>query len=98
MDETGARPDNADRAFWSWLGFWVQFLVLGLLALIGKANTAAAIAPFAQFPLKIQHKITVELVADQPGSARLTAVKDSILHLPNRALGSVVFGVIPGAG
>jgi hypothetical protein len=32
MDET---LDDAGRAFWSWLGFWVQFLVLGLLCLIG---------------------------------------------------------------
>ena len=35
MNETGARPDNAERAFWSWLGFWGQFLVLGVLAVIG---------------------------------------------------------------
>jgi hypothetical protein len=34
-DGTGAAPDDAERAFWSWLGFWGQFLVLGLLALIG---------------------------------------------------------------
>ena len=35
MDETGWTPDHAERAFWSWLGFWIQFLVLGLLAVIG---------------------------------------------------------------
>ena len=35
MNETGSRPDNAERAFWSWLGFWGQFLVLGLVAVIG---------------------------------------------------------------
>jgi len=35
MDETGRTPDHAERAFWSWLGFWIQFLVLGLLAVIG---------------------------------------------------------------
>ena len=35
MDETSRTPDNAERAFWSWLGFWVQFLVLGVLAVAG---------------------------------------------------------------
>jgi len=35
MDETGRIPDDAERAFWSWLGFCVQFLILGFLAVIG---------------------------------------------------------------
>ena len=35
MDETGRIPDDAERAFWSWLGFWIQFLILGFLAVIG---------------------------------------------------------------
>jgi hypothetical protein len=35
MDETGQTPDDAERAFWSWLGFWVQFLILAVLAVIG---------------------------------------------------------------
>jgi len=35
MDEPGSTPEDAERAFWSWLGFWVQFLILGLLAVIG---------------------------------------------------------------
>jgi hypothetical protein len=35
MDETGRPPDDVERAFWSWLGFWIQFLILGLLAVIG---------------------------------------------------------------
>jgi len=35
MDETSQTPDNAERAFWSWLGFWLQFLVLGVLAVVG---------------------------------------------------------------
>jgi hypothetical protein len=35
MDQTGRIPDEAGRAFWSWLGFWIQFLILGLLAVIG---------------------------------------------------------------
>ena len=35
MDETRRTPDDAERAFWSWLGFWVQFLLLAVLAVIG---------------------------------------------------------------
>lgn len=31
--ETPPAPDTA--AFWSWLGFWLQILVLGVLAVIG---------------------------------------------------------------
>src|ERR1700739_523787 len=35
MDQTSRIPDEAERAFWSWLGFWIQFLILGFLAVIG---------------------------------------------------------------
>ena len=35
MDETGRTAEDAEHAFWSWLGFWIQFLVLGVLAVIG---------------------------------------------------------------
>lgn len=35
MAEQSRLPGSADRAFWSWLGFWLQFLVLALLALTG---------------------------------------------------------------
>jgi hypothetical protein len=35
MAETSRRPELAEPAFWSWLGFWVQFLVLGLFVVIG---------------------------------------------------------------
>jgi hypothetical protein len=41
MDETGARPDSAEHAFWSWVGFWAQFLLLGLLAVIGAIVASA---------------------------------------------------------
>ncbi len=40
MAETSREPGSADRAFWSWLGFWLQFLVLGLLALTGAGFAA----------------------------------------------------------
>lgn len=35
MVETSREPEPAEHAFWSWLGFWVQFLVLGLFVVIG---------------------------------------------------------------
>jgi hypothetical protein len=35
MDETSPIPDDAERGFWSWLGFWIQFLILAVLAVIG---------------------------------------------------------------
>ncbi len=45
MNETGATPDSAERAFWSWLGFWGQFLVLGLFAVIGAFVASADARP-----------------------------------------------------
>ena len=35
MEETGRISDEAEHAFWSWLGFWIQFLILAVLAVIG---------------------------------------------------------------
>jgi hypothetical protein len=35
MDQSSRRPDEAARAFWSWLHFWLQFLILGILAVVG---------------------------------------------------------------
>src|ERR1700739_1750189 len=35
MDQTSRIPDEAERAFWSGLGFWIQFLILAVLAVIG---------------------------------------------------------------
>ncbi len=45
MDGTRQRPDNAERAFWSWLGFWLQILVLGVLAIVGAFAASAADRP-----------------------------------------------------
>jgi hypothetical protein len=45
MDETGPTPGDADRAFWSWLGFWVQFVILGLLAVVGAFVASADAGP-----------------------------------------------------
>jgi hypothetical protein len=35
MDETGRTQGDGGQVFWSWFGFWVQFLILGVLAAIG---------------------------------------------------------------
>jgi len=35
LDDTSRTPDDAEHAFWSWLGFWLQFLILGVLAVVG---------------------------------------------------------------
>jgi hypothetical protein len=35
IDEASRTPGGVGRAFWSWLGFWIQFLILGVLAVIG---------------------------------------------------------------
>jgi len=45
MDETGRIPDDAERSFWSWLGFWSQFLILGVLAVIGAFVASADARP-----------------------------------------------------
>jgi hypothetical protein len=45
MTKTPPTPNDADRAFWSWLGFWLQILVLGLLAIVGAFAASAADQP-----------------------------------------------------
>jgi hypothetical protein len=45
VHETGQTSDNAERAFWSWLGFWSQFLILGVLAVIGAFVASADARP-----------------------------------------------------
>jgi hypothetical protein len=45
MDETRQTPDDAERAFWVWLGFWVQFLALAVLAVVGAFFAAADAQP-----------------------------------------------------
>src|SRR3954447_3088371 len=45
MDGLRQTPDNAERAFWSWLGFWPQILVLGVLAIVGAFAASAADPP-----------------------------------------------------
>jgi hypothetical protein len=45
MNETRRTPDDAERAFWAWLGFWVQLLVLAVLAAFGAFFAAADARP-----------------------------------------------------
>lgn len=45
MDGTRQRLDDVERAFWSWLGFWLEILVLGVLAIIGAFAASAADRP-----------------------------------------------------
>jgi len=33
--QTNERSDGLGREYWSWFGFWAEFVVLGLLAIIG---------------------------------------------------------------
>ena len=45
MDGLRQTPNNPERAFWSWLGFWLQILVLGVLAIVGAFAASAADRP-----------------------------------------------------
>ncbi len=49
MDETGPTSGETARGFWSWLGFWVQFAILGLLVAVGAffASEGAAAGDYA---------------------------------------------------
>jgi hypothetical protein len=42
FDRTIQTPESAERAFWSWLGFWVQMLVLTALTMIGAFAASGA--------------------------------------------------------
>ncbi len=45
MTETPSTLDTAERAFWSWLGFWVQMLLLGVVAILGAFAASGAERP-----------------------------------------------------
>jgi hypothetical protein len=45
MDETRPSINSAERAFWLWLGFWLQFLILGVLVVIGALVASRAAQP-----------------------------------------------------
>jgi hypothetical protein len=45
LDDASQMPDEAEHAFWSWLGFWAQFLILGVLAVVGVFVASGAERP-----------------------------------------------------
>jgi hypothetical protein len=45
MVQTSREPDPAEREFWSWLGFWVQFGLLALCVVIGAFAASRAAQP-----------------------------------------------------
>jgi len=38
-------PEPAERAFWSWLGFWLELLILAMLAIAGAFFASDAVRP-----------------------------------------------------
>jgi hypothetical protein len=42
MHQTCQTPDTPEREFWSWLGFWIQLLVLAVLAVYGAFAASTA--------------------------------------------------------
>ena len=45
MDGLRQTHDDAECAFWSWLGFWLEILVLSVLAIVGAFAASAADRP-----------------------------------------------------
>jgi hypothetical protein len=45
MESTNPLPGRAETAFWSWLGFWLQLLILAVLAITGAFFASAASRP-----------------------------------------------------
>ena len=42
MAETSREAEPAEQTFWSWLGFWLQLVILGLLVVTGAFAASAA--------------------------------------------------------
>jgi hypothetical protein len=45
MADNGREPDRAARAFWSWVGFWLQFLLLAVCVVLGAFAASGAAEP-----------------------------------------------------
>ncbi len=103
MDGLRQTPDDAERAFWSWLGFWLQILVLGVLATVGAFAASSAerpgdyacgmvlsLAAIALAFLRLKHRLD----GDGSGWAELLLVDD----MRNLALVIPLFTVIGLAG
>ena len=103
MDGTRQRPDDPEPAFWSWLGFWLQILVLGVLAIVGASAASGAdrqgdyacgmvlsLAAIALAFLRLKHRLD----GSGPGWGNLLLVGD----MWNLALVIPLFTVIGLAG
>jgi hypothetical protein len=103
MSGTPPTPDTAEHAFWSWLGFWLQLLVLGVLAIVGAFAASAAdrpgdytcglvlsLAAIALGFLRLKHRLD----GSEPGWGELLLVGD----MRNLALVIPLFTVIGLAG
>jgi hypothetical protein len=72
MCEPSQRPVDAERGFWSWLGFWMQFLILGILAIVG-----AFVASGAERPGDYACGLVLSLAAIAMAFLRLKSQLDS---------------------
>jgi hypothetical protein len=103
MDEASRRADAAASAFWSWLGFWAQILILGVLAVVGAfvasgderpgdygCGMILSLAAIALAFLRLKH----QLDGGPSGFADLLLVDD----MPNLALVIPLFAIIGLAG
>lgn len=103
MEKTGRLPDRVETAFWSWLGFWMQLLILGILAIVGAFFASAAFRPgdyacgiilsatsIALAFLRLKHRL--DQVESSPGNSLL------IGDMWNLALVVPLFALIGLAG
>ena len=100
MNETGAAPGDSERAFLSWLGFWGQFLVLGLLAMIGAFFASADQRP-GDYQCGMLLSQAIEHLHDHGSEAIPGAPRRASLDRFPAILSFVSFqdhGVFPGLG
>jgi hypothetical protein len=45
MVESGRKPETAERAFWSWIAFWLQFLILAVCIVLGAFTASGDAQP-----------------------------------------------------
>ena len=103
MAETPRTSDAAASPFWSWLGFWAQMLVLGVLAVVGAFAASGAersgdydcgmILSLAAIALAFL-RLKRQLDGGASGFADLLLVDD----MPNLALVIPLFAIIGLAG
>lgn len=103
MDEARRTAETSEHAFWSWLGFWAQLFLLGVLAVIGAFFASAdarpgdylcglllSLAALALAFLRLKHRLD----GGDPGSSAFFLVDD----MKNLALAIPLFTAIGLAG